>query len=225
MKKLKVLDTFAGAGGFSLGFEMAGCEVVGAIETDAWATETFAYNHPNAKVIKSNIEEIDDKKILELFGNEHIDIILGGPPCQGFSICNKNSGDPKDPRNSLFEEFIRLGKILQPKMMIMENVPNLVKAKTENDELVLDIIKSELENLGFYVYSNILEAVNYGVPQIRKRLFVIASRIELNNPFPQITHSIDANLQSSLKKNTSSMGCYFGFASNRGKGRSRRNEL
>ena len=112
------------------------------------------------------------------------------------SICNKNSGDPKDPRNSLFEEFIRLGKILQPKMMIMENVPNLVKAKTENDELVLDIIKSELENLGFYVYSNILEAVNYGVPQIRKRLFVIASRIELNNPFPQITHSIDANLQT-----------------------------
>lgn len=202
MKKLKVLDTFAGAGGFSLGFEMAGCEVVGAIETDAWATETFAHNHPNAKVIKSNIEEIDDTKIFELFGNEHIDIILGGPPCQGFSICNKNSSDPKDPRNSLFEEFIRLGRILQPKIMIMENVPNLVKAKTENNELVLDIIKLELENLGFYVYSNILEAVNYGVPQIRKRLFIIASRIELNNPFPQITHTIDTDLQSSSLKKT-----------------------
>ena len=186
---MKVLDTFAGAGGFSLGFEMAGCEIVGAIETDAWACETFEFNHTQAIVIKSNIEEISDKKLKKLFLGNEPDIILGGTPCQGFSICNKNNGDPKDPRNSLFEEFVRLGKIFKPKIMIMENVPNLIKAKTKSNELVLDIIKNELRNLGYFVYSTILESVDYGVPQIRKRLFVIASSIELDNPFPEPTHS------------------------------------
>jgi len=201
MAKMRVLDTFAGAGGFSLGFEMAGYEIVGAIETDAWATETFSYNHPNTKVIKSNIEDISNDKLLELFGDSLPDVILGGPPCQGFSICNKKNGDPKDPRNSLFEEFVRIGDVLKPKIMIMENVPNLIKAKTKNNELVLDIIKLELEKLGYYVYSTILEAVDYGVPQIRKRLFVIASSIKLDNPFPEKTHSVDVDLfSSSLKK-------------------------
>lgn len=186
---MKVLDTFAGAGGFSLGFEMAGCEVIGAIETDAWATETFGYNHPNAIVVKSNIEEVSNKKLRSLFKGNEPDIVLGGPPCQGFSICNKNNGDPKDPRNSLFEEFVRIGKVLQPRVMIMENVPNLIKAKTSNKELVVEIIKSELEKLGYYVYSTILEAVDFGVPQIRKRLFVIASDMPLENPFPSPTHA------------------------------------
>ena len=189
MKKIKVLDAFAGAGGFSLGFEMAGYEVAGAIETDAWATETFSFNHPDAIVIKSNVEELSDEEISNTFGKENIDVILGGPPCQGFSICNKNNGDSKDPRNSLFEEFLRLGKILSPKLMIMENVPNLVKAKTNSKEYVLDIIKEELSNLGYHVYSDVLEAVNYGVPQIRKRLFVIASKTELCSPFPDATHA------------------------------------
>lgn len=190
MKKLKVLDTFAGAGGFSLGFEMAGCRVVGAIETDAWATETFAFNHPDALVIKTNIEDLTDEQILESFGDIKPDIILGGPPCQGYSICNKKNGDPKDPRNTLFEQFVRVGRVLKPQIMIMENVPNLVKARTNSKELVLDIIKRELEGLGYHVYSTILEAVNYGVPQIRKRLFVIASLSKLENPFPKTTHLV-----------------------------------
>jgi len=186
---MKVLDSFAGAGGFSLGFEMAGCEIIGAIETDAWACETFECNHPNAIVIKNNIEELSNKKLEKIFSGNEPDIILGGPPCQGFSICNKNNGDPKDPRNSLFEEFVRLGKLFKPRIMIMENVPNLIKAKTKSKELVLDIIKNELRGLGYYVYSTILESVDYGVPQIRKRLFVVASSKELENPFPIPTHS------------------------------------
>lgn len=186
---MKVLDTFAGAGGFSLGFKNAGYKIIGAIETDAWACETFAFNHPDAIVINSSIEEIDDDEILQIFGKNRPDIILGGPPCQGFSICNKNSGDSKDPRNSLFEEFVRVGKVLDPKVMIMENVPHLIKAKTATKELVINIINSELSKLGFFVYSDILEAVNYGVPQIRKRLFVIASKKKLHRPFPEATHS------------------------------------
>lgn len=188
--KIRVLDTFAGAGGFSLGFHMAGAEIVGAIESDSWATETFQENHPEALVIKSDIAELTDQEISKLFGNLSIDVILGGPPCQGFSIANKKNGDPKDPRNSLFREFIRVGKIIQPKIMIMENVPNLIKAKTHEGELVIDIITKELEYLGYHVEHNIIEATNFGVPQIRKRLVVVASKVKLNKFFPEPTHYV-----------------------------------
>ena len=125
------------------------------------------------------------------FGDKTPDILLGGPPCQGFSICNKNSGDPKNPKNSLFKEFIRVGRLLKPKVMIMENVPNLIKARTESNEAVIDIITSELKNLGYKVEYRILEATDYGVPQIRKRLVVIASSVTLDYPFPRKTHTTD----------------------------------
>ncbi|WP_281492679.1 DNA cytosine methyltransferase [Salmonella enterica] len=122
MSKVKVLDTFAGAGGFSLGFHMAGAEIIGAIEVDSWATETFKFNHPESLVIKKDISQFSDEEILETFKNNKPDIILGGPPCQGFSIANKKNGDHKDPRNSLFEEFLRIGRILSPMVMIMERM-------------------------------------------------------------------------------------------------------
>lgn len=189
---MKILDTFAGAGGFSLGFEMAGCTITGAIEIDKWASETFKFNHPNSNVICDDITKLTDEYILSTFGKKQPDIILGGPPCQGFSICNKSSGDPKDPKNSLFEEFLRVGKVLKPKVMIMENVPNLVKAKTEKKEMVIDILCFELKKMGFYVYYDILEATDYGIPQIRKRLFVIASKKRLENPFPEPTHALNS---------------------------------
>jgi DNA (cytosine-5)-methyltransferase 1 len=188
---MKVIDTFAGAGGFSLGFEMAGCTIVGAIEIDKWAYETFEYNHPNAKVVCADMIKLSNQSILKIFGEDSPDIVLGGPPCQGFSICNKNNSDPKDPRNSLFKEFLRVGKVLNPKVMIMENVPNLLKAKTTHNEKVIDIICFELENMGFFVDYDILEATDYGIPQIRKRLFVIASKKRLDSPFPKTTHTVD----------------------------------
>lgn len=185
-----VLDTFAGAGGFSLGFELAGAKVVGAIEVDSWACETFKFNHPNATVLQGDITTMSDEQILKSFEELNPEIILGGPPCQGFSICNKNNGDPKDPRNSLFKEFIRVGRLLKPKIMIMENVPNLIKAKTESNEFVVDIIKNELRNLGYHVEYRILEATDYGVPQIRKRLVFIATNTKIENLFPEKTHAI-----------------------------------
>ena len=187
-KPLTVLDAFTGAGGFSLGFQLAGCTVVGGIERDAWAAETFAFNHPHAHVLVREIEEVRDQEIVDTFGSPGPLIIVGGPPCQGFSLCRRDAGDPKDPRNSLFEEFIRLGRLLSPALMVMENVPNLLKAKTHAGEPVITIIRRELENLEFYTYCDVLQAVDYGVPQIRKRLFVIASRVPLLKPFPDRTH-------------------------------------
>lgn len=198
-----VLDIFAGAGGFSLGFQLAGAKIIGAIEIDRWACETFQFNHPDAIVVQQDITKMTDEQILDTFGQSSPDIILGGPPCQGFSICNKNSSNHKDPKNTLFEEFIRLGRILKPQVMIMENVPNLLKAQTESKELIIDIIVIELRKLGYEVEYRILEATDYGVPQIRKRLFVIASMTKLIEPFPEKTHTsiIDRDLFSlNLKK-------------------------
>lgn len=185
----KVLDTFAGAGGFSLGFQLAGCQVVGAIERDQWAADTFAFNHPHATVLVGDIESFKDDAIAKAFSRQkRPNIILGGPPCQGFSVCNKNAGDATDPRNSLFSEFVRMADVFTPDLMIMENVPNLIKARTAKKERVVDVIVAELERRGFHVYFDILHATRFGVPQIRQRLFVIASRRELARPFPQPTH-------------------------------------
>lgn len=187
---MKILDTFAGAGGFSLGFSLTHkYEISGAIEIDTWAAETFQFNHPESKVLVGDIQSFSDKQLIKAFANASPDVILGGPPCQGFSICNKNAGDPKDPKNSLFKEFLRLGRVFSPSILIMENVPNITKAKTHDGELVISIIKEELRQLGYYVYHEILGATDFGIPQIRKRLFVIASKKELKQPFPRATHS------------------------------------
>lgn len=203
MNDAKILDVFSGAGGFSCGFEMAGCHVVGAIEHDKWAADTFSYNHPKAKMLLGNIEDFSSEYLKSAFSDKP-DIIIGGPPCQGFSICVKNAGDPKDPRNSLFIEFIRMAKIFTPQMMIMENVPNIARAKTKSGEKVVDIIKSEFEMLGYHVYSQILTASDYGVPQMRQRFVLIASKKELALPFPMRTHYIapEESIQETLFDNT-----------------------
>lgn len=185
---LKVLDTFAGAGGFSLGFEQASCEIIGAIEHDKWAADTFAFNHPGARVLVGDIQNYSDDFLLEMFNDQKPDIILGGPPCQGYSICNKNAGDPQDPRNTLFTEFLRLGQLFMPPYLIMENVPNLIRARTHAKEPVINIIRQELRELGYHVYVRVIEATKYGVPQIRRRLFVVASIQDLERPFPKPTH-------------------------------------
>lgn len=191
-KAFQVLDSFAGAGGFSLGFQMAGGTIAGAIEIDRFASETFKANHPESTVFTGDLGSLSAKRIECLFSKQSPDVILGGPPCQGYSICNKNAGDPKDPKNSLFREFLRLGEIFSPRLMIMENVPNLQRAMTESKIPVLEIIRSELSRLGYHVYDKVLQASHYGVPQIRRRLFVIASKQALEHPFPEPTHTDQA---------------------------------
>ena len=189
-KALNVLDTFAGAGGFSLGFELAGCRVVGGIEIDSWASQTFAYNHKDALAITRDIQLITNDELRDTFADRQPDILLGGPPCQGYSICRKTAGDPTDPRNSLFNEFLRVASALRPDFVIMENVPNIENARTHHGESVLGIIKRELTDLGYHVAHRVLEATDFGIPQIRKRLFVVASTLELERPFPSATHSV-----------------------------------
>ena len=192
MMKINVFDSFSGAGGFSLGFSMGGYELVGASEIDKWACETFSFNHPTSKVINGDITQLTNKDVLSNFHNTPINVLLGGPPCQGFSIANKRNGDPTDPRNSLFEEFIRLGKLFKPQVLVLENVPNIVKARTQQGKLVVEILKEECEKLGYYVYTALLQASDYGVPQTRRRFVLIASYKPLKTPFPEPTYVVNA---------------------------------
>lgn len=191
--EVEVLDLFAGAGGFSLGFKLAGCKIVGAIEQDAWASETFSCNHKMANVITDKIENLSDIHLHKTFNRAYPNIILGGLPCQGFSICNKDSGNPNDFRNSLFKEFLRVVSLFKPDIFIIENVPNLLRVSYKNEQLIFDIIKQEIDKLGYLFYSKILDATDFGIPQIRKRLFIIGSMQPLKQPFPTATHYFNSN--------------------------------
>lgn len=188
MKKIKYLDLFAGCGGLSLGFEMSG-EFEGVAFVENWqpAIDTFKRNFPNSILLKEDITDLTEEDIKKLNGNS-IDLIIGGPPCQGFSIAGKR--DPKDPRNSLFMDFVRVVGIIKPKMFLMENVKGLVSMKTASGEKVIEVIIREFERIGYKVKYKVIDAATYGVPQHRHRIFFIGVKGDKNNfNFPKETHA------------------------------------
>ena len=166
----KVLDLFSGAGGLSLGFKHAGFDIVGAIDYNKDAIETHKYNFSNSNCINEDISKIDNKKIVELFG-KNIDVIIGGPPCQGFSNANKWQKLEDDPRNKLFFEFMRIVKLIKPKVVLIENVPGIL---SKNNGFAKEKITEILENEGYNVSVKTLLASDYGVPQSRRRAFFVA---------------------------------------------------
>jgi DNA (cytosine-5)-methyltransferase 1 len=193
---LTAIDLFAGAGGLSLGFKWAGVSILGAIESDSWAAETYQHNFPNTKVFVRDIRCISDEEVLTMFSSNPA-IIIGGPPCQGFSISNTKNKDPKDPRNSLFREFIRFVKILKPRACLIENVKGLAVARTEDGKKVIEIIRDEFKEIGYNSISKMLNAADYGVPQYRERLFMVALDGDSEKSFiwPEKTcgNSVDSN--------------------------------
>jgi len=173
------IDLFSGAGGFSLGLQMAGIEVTHAVEIDKWAAETYAYNFPRVDLKVQDITELDAPQIRAWIPSAP-DLIVGGPPCQGFSHSNTATRDPRDPRNSLFADFIRFAKVLTPKICILENVKGLLATANEFGERVIDIIRLAFEEIGYTCEYRVLNAADFGVPQQRERLFVVATRADLN---------------------------------------------
>jgi DNA (cytosine-5)-methyltransferase 1 len=174
---LKILDLFAGCGGMSLGFKMAGFKVPLANEIDLWAGDTYEANHPETKLIRADIRTIQNWK--HELGSQEIDGIVGGPPCQAYSLSGDR--DPKDPRASLFMDFAKCVEQVNPKFFVMENVPGILSAKTASNKNVAKIVISTLSSMGYDVVSyEILNAVNYGVPQIRNRVFFIGFRNDLS---------------------------------------------
>ncbi len=169
-----VVDVFAGAGGMSLGFAQAGAEIVSAIEVDRWASETFAANHPQTRIITDDIRNPD------LVPGDVVSTppiaLIGGPPCQGFSHSNTKNRDPRDPRNSLFMDFVRWAEALKPRICVIENVRGLMTAKNCSGRPVLELIHESFARIGYHSKDRLLDAVDYGVPQQRERLFVVAFR-------------------------------------------------
>lgn len=173
----KIVDLFAGCGGMSLGFELAGFHPIAAVEKDAWAAETYAFNRKDTKVNVVDITKVD--KPLEFLGVEPyaVDGIVGGPPCQGFSLSGNR--DPKDPRNSLFMDYMRFVRDLKPKFFVMENVPGILSAVTKKKEVVHKLILKVADEAGYNVHIFKLTADKYGVPQSRHRVFFIGIRKDL----------------------------------------------
>lgn len=181
-KEPTVMDLFCGIGGFSKGFEMAGFNVLCGIDNWEIAIETFKENHKNTNGILGDLTELDDEYFKQY--HDKIDVIIAGPPCQGFSMCGKR--EVGDKRNELFQEVVRAVKIINPKVVIIENVVGLLSMKNVDGEDVKYLIKSELEELGYITNYKILDASEHGVPQKRKRVFFIGSRIgEIEFPKPQ----------------------------------------
>lgn len=168
------VDLFSGSGGFSLGFDWAGFDNVFSIEYDHEICETYRYNFPNHKLIECDITELSNSSVLELSKGADIDVIIGGPPCQGFSMAgNIGRRFADDPRNHLFKEFVRFVSLIKPKCFVMENVARLyTRLKGQTKEEIIQCF----EKLGYVVEARIICASEYGVPQNRYRVLFIGRK-------------------------------------------------
>lgn len=168
--KLKAIDLFCGCGGFSYGFQEAGFEMLLGIDMWKDATVTYKHNFPNATVINDDIENVSAEQITNKIGvcADDIDVIIGGPPCQGFSLSGKRMID--DPRNRLYKSFVNLVKCIQPKLFVMENVPGLIRLFGGK---IKEQVLEDFSALGYQVKVELLSSEMYGVPQQRKRVFFV----------------------------------------------------
>jgi DNA (cytosine-5)-methyltransferase 1 len=164
------VDLFSGAGGLSLGLHRAGFDVAAAVEPDSWAADTYAANFGSVSLVRADILEISDRAFAKYRG---VDLVAGGPPCQGFSIAASKRRDPADPRNFLYRQFIRAVSSIKPRMVLVENVPELLRAKLPDGSSLLEDFKAGLSRLGYSVDHYLLNAADFGVPQLRRRLFII----------------------------------------------------
>lgn len=175
---INVLDLFCGAGGLSLGFQNAGFSIYGGIEWDSLASLTHNKNFKTQYHFTGDITEVSDKTI----ENElmEIDVIIGGPPCQGFSSANRYLKEEDDPRNKLFFEYLRFVNIIQPKAFVIENVPGIL---TRDNGYAKNKILELTKSYGYNVEVRVLSSEKYGVPEIRRRAFFVGIRKDLNLNF------------------------------------------
>lgn len=178
---MRIADLFSGVGGLSLGFEQAGFEVAFAIESDRDIAMAYEKNHVGTKMYNADIRKLDANKLLALHGR--VDVIVGGPPCQGFSQKGKRLS-VKDERNFLFRQYVRFVDVFRPEFFVIENVPNIIT--TANGYFKDEIIK-EFTALGYDVKANVFDVVDFGVPQHRRRAVFIGQLTENIVSFPRST--------------------------------------
>ena len=175
-EKYNVIDLFCGCGGFSKGFEEAGFNVCFGIDMWEDATTTYQHNFPAAKVVNDDITNISGDNILDLLNPnvKKVDVVIGGPPCQGFSVSGKRLID--DERNKLYKKYVNIVEDIKPKIFVMENVPGLVRLF--KGKVAKNVIE-DFTQIGYKVQMQILSADNYGVPQQRKRVFFVGVRNDI----------------------------------------------
>lgn len=188
MRTLTAIDLFAGVGGLSLGFEANGFEILAAVEKDPHAVETFRYNHPDTPVVEVDLSDsAADESIRETVTRE-VDVILAGPPCQGFSLTGPRN--LSDERNQLYMAVARAVQIFRPQAFVIENVPGM--KGLFGGEVVREVVEhfGKLGE-GYSIWNDVLLAADYGVPQLRRRLFIIGLRSDLGSVFvpPDPTHA------------------------------------
>ena len=187
---MNAVDLFAGAGGLSLGLIDAGIDVKLAIEIEPDFAATYEANHPNTSVICNDISKVHfDRLLREMNLDGKIDLLCGGPPCQGFSTVGKK--DQQDPRNKLFYQFLRAVDECDPDMVLFENVSGF---QTMYQGRVYEELVSQLEARSYSVSSRILDAADFGLPQFRKRTIVVATRGGPLFSWPIPTHGMNGDL-------------------------------
>lgn len=185
MQKPTFIDLFAGAGGFGLGFQFAGYKPILSIEIDKWAYQTLSVNNKH-KIINDDITNYDSIDKIKSTCIESPDIIIGGPPCQGFSVAASNRTKNREHKNHLFKYFMLWVQALRPKIFVIENVPGILTWKNKDGDKVIDEIRKISQETGYNINIWRLNAANYGVPQSRERIFIIGTikEIETIKPIP-----------------------------------------
>ena len=198
---LNSIDLFSGCGGMTLGFGWAGFNSVLASDIDENCEKTFATNFPDIPFLCGDLSEFTKEDFDNYIENKNIDVIIGGPPCQGFSLANKRRNKvSEDPRNSLFYEFVKTITWYNPKSFVMENVKGLLSMESGQ---VIKEIQNEFENAGKFGYevrTKVLKASDFGVPQSRERVIIIGIRKDLNlvPEFPSKKGANDVTVEEAI---------------------------
>lgn len=196
-----VIDLFSGCGGSALGFKSAGFTIKAAVEINKTASDTFHSNFPETTIINRDIREVNGKDLMKESGLKPEDsdklVILACPPCQGFSSARRNIQRQTDPRNILILEFVRLVKEIKPAAFVMENVPGLARGIGEK---VFQEAINQLSNAGYTITDpKVLEATDYGIPQKRRRLVIMGTRLKgLKLALPNASHRNPKNTELNL---------------------------
>ena len=195
---MRSIDLFCGAGGFTEGLHQAGYTSVLANDFDEMACTTFRHNHPTVPVICRDVAKLEIAEILETAKLEvgEINLVVGGPPCQGFSLAGRRVAD--DPRNKMFLEFVRIVLGLQPEVFVFENVSGLVTM--QKGDALLAIVKA-FEDIGYSCQFRVLSSADYGVPQKRPRFILVGSRDGKKIGFPTPTHVAKSSQESLFGQN------------------------
>jgi len=199
MNKPTFIDLFAGAGGFGLGFQMAGFNPLLSLERDKWAYQTLLENNQH-NVLNCDITKLNTATKIRTYINILPEIIIGGPPCQGFSVSAINRVKDKSSKNNLFKYYLKWVKVLKPKIFVIENVPGIITQKNDKGNKIIEIIRKQSNKMDYHITIWRLNALNYGVPQNRERVFIIGAKDHSDIPIPKPTHHLTNRDKSSISK-------------------------